>query len=174
MNVMELSEIRQVRQSEIPEVVDFCMNIVREVFPLLDPEVPPIDLLKLEETYIVPSRATFIAAYSKTGRVVGTIAARPYDGRIPHLKGHYDLASTVEIVRCFVGPELRRSGLGSMMVGQLIPFCQEAGYQTLYLHTHKFLPGALDFWKNQGFSIKCEDDDPKWQTVHMDRLGAIC
>ncbi|WP_134699439.1 GNAT family N-acetyltransferase [Ammoniphilus sp. YIM 78166] len=160
-------EIKQISQDEIPQVLNFCRDIIKEIFPMMDPMAPQ-DLKKLEQIYILPDRATFLAAYSEEGSVVATIAARPYDGRIQQLKGLYDLQTTIEIVRCFVAPEFRRLGLGSKLVAQVIPFCKDAGYKTLYLHTHRFLPGAVEFWKNQGFTITVEDHDPTWLTVHME------
>ncbi|WP_134703125.1 GNAT family N-acetyltransferase [Ammoniphilus sp. YIM 78166] len=169
MEGLEISHIKQVSRSEIPLVLDFTMEVIREVFPMFDPQIPPKDLQKLEETYLLPERAAFFAAYSKEGKVVGTIAARPYDGRIPQLMGCYDLTTTTEIVRCFVSSEFRRTGLGSKLVAKLTRFCKDVGYETLYLHTHQFLPGAVDFWQTQGFVITCVGNDPKWQTVHMDR-----
>lgn len=169
MGVIGPGYIKQVSREDIPEIVSFCMETIGEVFPMMDPAVPPLDLQKLEEIYLQPEHATFLAAYSKEGKVIGTIAARPYDGRIQPLQGVYDLATTTEIARCFVAPEWRRSGLGSKLVAEIIPFCKEAGNETLYLHTHRFLPGAVNFWVKQGFTMAYEDNDPTWLTVHMDR-----
>jgi GNAT superfamily N-acetyltransferase len=169
MEGLEFSYIKQVSQSDIPKVSEFCMSIVREVFPMLDPLIPPRDLQQFEETYIWPREAAFLAAYAKNGEVVGTTAFRPYDGRIRGLKNSYELASTAEVVRCFVSKEFRRSGLGTKLVGEMVHFSMKAGDKTLYLHTHEFLPGAVEFWQGQGFVIRWQEQDPVWRTVHMDR-----
>jgi len=39
----------------------------------------------------------------------------------------------------------------------------------VYLHTHPFLPGAIDFWGRQGFEIVDVEDDPAWCTTPMQR-----
>ena len=40
----------------------------------------------------------------------------------------------------------------------------------MYLHTHPFLPGAIDFWLRQGFEVVDVDADPVWRTTHMQRI----
>ncbi|MNW68621.1 hypothetical protein D3C74_474280 [compost metagenome] len=57
-----------------------------------------------------------------------------------------------------------------MLVKELENVVKDMHYTTLYLHTHRFLPGAVDFWKRQGFTLIAEQDDD-WQTVHMDKLA---
>ncbi|AZE68210.1 acetyltransferase [Pseudomonas synxantha] len=41
--------------------------------------------------------------------------------------------------------------------------------EVVYLHTHPFLPGAIDFWIRQGFEVVDVEADPVWQTTHMHR-----
>ncbi|MGY2436705.1 GNAT family N-acetyltransferase, partial [Escherichia coli] len=40
---------------------------------------------------------------------------------------------------------------------------REQGVERLYLHTHPFLPGAIEFWQRQGFVIVDVEDDPLWR-----------
>jgi hypothetical protein len=35
------------------------------------------------------------------------------------------------------------------------------------MHTHPFLPGAIGFWQKHGFEIVEQEEDPVWQTTHM-------
>jgi len=44
---------------------------------------------------------------------------------------------------------------------------EQAGVECLYLHTHPFLPGAIAFWERQGFVVIDVEQDPVWQTTHM-------
>jgi len=46
---------------------------------------------------------------------------------------------------------------------------QANGVEVVYLHTHPFLPGAIDFWIRQGFDVVDVEADPVWQTTHMHR-----
>ena len=80
------------------------------------------------------------------------------------------LQSAAEIVKCYVDPAYRRFGIGSMLINELENVVKDMHYTTLYLHTHRFLPGAVDFWKRQGYTVIAEENDD-WQTVHMDKLG---
>lgn len=44
-------------------------------------------------------------------------------------------------------------------------FGNENGYDDIYLHTHKTLPGALKFWTKMGFLLVSHD---------MDLVDTIC
>ena len=47
-------------------------------------------------------------------------------------------------------------------------FGNENGYNDIYLHTHKTLPGALKFWTKMGFVVRLDEGD-ELETVHMDK-----
>ncbi len=47
-------------------------------------------------------------------------------------------------------------------------FANEAGYNEIYLHTHKNLDGALKFWLKMGFVVALDAND-ELETVHMDK-----
>ena len=47
-------------------------------------------------------------------------------------------------------------------------FANESGYDKIYLHTHKTLDGALEFWTKMGFIVTLDRDD-ELETVHMDK-----
>jgi len=147
--------------------VSFIMSIRREMFPMLDPDVLPLDLKNFEQHYMLPDAALFIAI-SEEARVIGSIGVVRYDNRIAEIEGLYDSAVTAEIVKCYVDPHYRRGGLGSLLFAEALRFMQKSGYQTAYLHTHRFLPGAVAFWQRNGFTVRMEQADD-WQTVHMDQ-----
>lgn len=106
-----------------------------------------------------------LVARGTNGGVVGSIACRAYDQRF----GHLNLGShgVLEVVRLYVAPEFRRQRLARALFLALKTHALAHGVQTLYLHTHPFLPGAIDFWQSMGFRLLCVDDDPVWQTTHM-------
>jgi hypothetical protein len=47
-------------------------------------------------------------------------------------------------------------------------FANQSKYQNIYLHTHKTLDGALEFWTKMGFVVSLDSDD-ELETVHMDK-----
>ena len=74
----------------------------------------------------------------------------------------------VEVIRLFVLPEYRRHGLAASLFKALKDHAIASGVNFIYLHTHPFLPGAIHFWKLQGFDVICVDEeDEVWQTHHM-------
>ncbi|OMF15583.1 GNAT family N-acetyltransferase [Paenibacillus amylolyticus] len=145
------------------------MRVRREVFPMMDHTRLPVDFEQLREHYLNPDDAIFLVAKMGDGNIVGTIGILQYDGRIEAVEGRYATQSAAEIVKCYVDPAYRRYGIGSMLVKELENAVKDMHYTTLYLHTHRFLPGAVDFWKRQGFTVIVEQEDD-WQTVHMDKL----
>jgi GNAT superfamily N-acetyltransferase len=108
-----------------------------------------------------------IARLGKAG-IIGSIGIIPYDGRIQVIDGRYPEHTAAEIVKCYVDPAFRRYGIGSLLVRELEQFVNQMQYTTLYLHTHRFLPGAVDFWERQGFTFITEEQN-EWQIVHMDK-----
>lgn len=112
--------------------------------------------------------ALFIAL-NATDDVVGVIALSNYDDRIASIKGRYTIENVAEVSRCYVREDYRRCGIGGHLFELASTFAKENGYETLYLHTHYFLPGGFSFWSAMGFEITLEEGGV-WQTVHMERL----
>ncbi|MBD2870383.1 GNAT family N-acetyltransferase [Paenibacillus sp. IB182493] len=143
------------------------MNMRKEVFPMLDPNVIPMDLMNFEANYMEPSSggAFFIAVYEQTG-IVGSIGIVPFDDRFQAIQGLYASGTAAEVVKCYVDNRYRRQGVGTKLVGKALQYIEETGYLAAYLHTHRFLPGAVSFWQRHGFQIIAEQNDD-WQLVHM-------
>ncbi|MFC3886277.1 GNAT family N-acetyltransferase [Bacillus songklensis] len=169
MKIIQSYTIKEVQKCEYDQIIEFVMKIRKEIFPMLCQEQLPSDLLHFEQYYVQPENSAFFAAFSEDGTVLGTIGVCPYDGRFDQLQGCYDLPKTAEIVRCYMDPNYRRLGIGTALFKKVTSFSREAGYQTLYLHTHPFLPGAIPFWKAQGFVDRLAEADPVWKTLHMDK-----
>jgi GNAT superfamily N-acetyltransferase len=158
-----------IQEHQMNDAIDFAMRVRREVFPMIDHERLPADLEQFREHYLDSADAVFLVAVMEDNRIVGSIGILPYDGRIEAMAGRYPSQSTAEIVKCYVDSEYRRYGIGSLLVRELEKVVAELHYTTLYLHTHRFLPKAVNFWKRQGYTMIAEQDDD-WQTVHMDKL----
>jgi GNAT superfamily N-acetyltransferase len=160
-------DIREVSKSEVDKVSRFLLKTMEDVFPFQIGDASLRDLTDMESLFINRSRATILAAFSK-GKVIGTIALRPYDGRISSLKDRYDLDQTCEIIKCYVDKNARRQGIGTLLYEAIERYSNLAGYKMMYLHTHKFLPGGLSFWRKKGF-VETLDGFDEWQTVHFEK-----
>ncbi|UZP38944.1 hypothetical protein NXS19_006760 [Fusarium pseudograminearum] len=156
---------------EIPELVGSITKARAEMFPFLDQASSDRMAQKehdnFRKNHLDHPLGTFLTARSE-GRLVATIGYVPYDGRFPFLNLEPD--NVVEVVRLYVNPEWRRAGIASKLFARLVDTALYAGVKQLYLHTHPFLPNAIGFWEQNGFSIMSVDEDPVWQTTHMSRL----
>lgn len=168
--LQSIPTVTPVQAHQIHDAIDFAMRVRREVFPMMDHTKLPVDFEQFREHYLDSDGSIFLVAMMEDAGIVGSIGILPYDGRIEAVEGRYEAQSAAEIVKCYVDPAYRRYGIGSMMLKELENVVKDMHYTTLYLHTHRFLPGAVDFWKRQGFTVIAEQDDD-WQTVHMDKLA---
>lgn len=155
--------IEAVQAADIPQVLSFALLARDELFPTLSATGVPQDLAQFEALYLEGSGRFLIARAE--GRIVASLAYRPYDGRFPQL--NYQGRKTVEVVRLYVLPAARRLGLAGRLYRSLEALARADGVEMMYLHTHPFLPGAIDFWRRQGFEVVDVEADPIWQTTHM-------
>ncbi|WP_226669831.1 GNAT family N-acetyltransferase [Metabacillus litoralis] len=161
-------EIQTVKKVEIHQVGDFLEKTMKSVFPYPLSEASKKDITEMDTLFLEKEKATFLAAF-KDGKVVGTIAVRPYDDRFATLKNRYEIQTTCEIVKCYVDQDLRREGIGSALFSHIEQYCKEAGYKTMYLHTQKFFPGGLSFWQKKEFTIILDELDAM-ETVHLEKV----
>ena len=158
--------IQPVVAVDIPEVLDFVLQARAELFPKLSAAGMPDDLAQFEATYLEGDGRFLVAR--NDGQIVAAIGYLPYNQRFSQLD--YQGRKTVEVVRLFVLPAFRRFGLAGELYRALEAMAQADGVEVMYLHTHPFLPGAIDFWVRQGFEVVDVEEDPVWQTTHMQRL----
>lgn len=161
--------VRKITTLELHVVQQFLLQQCKELYGGEISANQYKDIENLDKNYIEPGRNAVFGAFTPAGKLTGTIAVSTYNDRIASLKGRYQLGTTAEIGRCYIDAQLRRQGIGSLLFNQAIAFCQEQGYQTLYLHTHRFLPGGFLFWEKQGFLITLDEDDSH-ETVHMEKI----
>ena len=169
MNPQKPYSIKKVGKEDSEKVKEFMIKMRKELFPMLSQTELPMDLLHFEQHYIQHENAGAYAAFFQDGEVVGTIGITPYDGRFEQLQKYYNQTPTAEIVKCYIDKDYRRLGIGTKLFDEALRFSCDSGYQTLYLHTHPFLPGGIPFWKSKGFEDRLVEDDPIWNTLHMDR-----
>lgn len=110
------------------------------------------DLDDLASAYLGdPRRSLFIARLG--GQLVGTAAVKPCALRTPPnppwLAERYNHPSVCELARVWIGAAGRRQGVGRALVRRAALWAtQDAGYQTVYLHTNTNAPGAEPFWRS--------------------------
>jgi len=158
-------DIVPAQQQDVAAVLEFVLRARAEIFPMLDSAGMPADLANFAQVYLEGGGGKFLIA-RRDGEIVAAIGYLPYDGRFAQLD--YGHQRVVEIVRLFVIPQLRRSGLASRIFLELKEQARQQGVEVLYLHTHPFLPGAVGFWQRQGFHVVDVEDDPVWRTTHME------
>lgn len=163
-----LIQIRPIQAEDISAVQNFLMQQLKTLFAQEGQAAIADDVWGLRQTYLEPEHCNLWAVFTPDGEVVGTAAICMYNDRIDVLKGRYELSTTAEVGRCYINARLRRKGIGSQLVKVMTEFCQEQGYQTMYLHTHRFLPGGFNFWEKQGFIITI-DQGGSAEIVHMEK-----
>ena len=154
--------------NQIDEVQKFLFSQIKREFGYgYVPEYHE-DIKNLREYYIYPQRNSFFVACDESNNIIATIGIRAYDKSFEEFEGIYSSNHTASIWRLFVDEKYRRCGIASMLFNIAEKFAYENLYKEIYLHTHKTLDGAIDFWKKMGFKITI-DTNNELQTVHMDK-----
>jgi ribosomal protein S18 acetylase RimI-like enzyme len=153
---------------EIKHVQDFLFKMIKKEFGYDYVPEWHQDIIMMDEYYIYPERNNFFVAYLDTGEIISTIGIRAYDKNFPEFKHLYSNETTSSIWRLFVDRRCRRCGLASKMFSIAENFAKESDYEDIYLHTHKNLDGALEFWTKMGFVVSLDSND-ELETVHMDK-----
>ncbi|SCM83318.1 Acetyltransferase (GNAT) family (modular protein) [uncultured Sporomusa sp.] len=160
--------ICKITANDTKSVLAFIIPMLHEIYPNIPDVAVRWDLANMEEAYTLDPKTALFAALNQDGKVVGTIAIRPYDDRFGKVKGCYDMTSTAELSRCYIDSSLRRQGIAGRLLAAMEDYCRSVGYSTICLHTHRFLPGGYPFWLSQQFIIRALGNDPL-DTVYMDK-----
>lgn len=166
--MLDKINIRIINVEEVPAAQEFLFKIVKDLYNFDKHPLYHRDIINMEEIYINKKRNTIMGAFDQDGCLVGTIAVKQFDNRFKVLEGMYRGELTAEVGRCYIKEDCRKKGLGSLLLDNTIQFCRKNGYEKLYLHTHKHLPGGFDFWKKKGFVVTVEEDNNE-KNVHMER-----
>ena len=153
---------------QIRDVQEFLFKMIKKEFGYDYVPEWHQDIVKLDEYYINPKRNNLFVAYYENDDIIATIGVRAYDKDFPEFRQLYSKNTTSSIWRLFVDNRYRRCGLASKMFSIAENFVKEEGYDKIYLHTHKNLDGALEFWSKMGFVVVLDSND-KLETVHMDK-----
>ncbi|MBR4446852.1 GNAT family N-acetyltransferase [Methanobrevibacter sp.] len=154
---------------EIAKVQEFLFDMIKKEFGYDYVPEWHHDVVNMEEYYINPKRNNFFVAYvEETHEIIATIGIRSYDKDFPEFRHLYSKDTTSSIWRLFVDRRCRRCGLASKMFSIAENFAKESNFNDIYLHTHKNLDGAIEFWTKMGFVVRIDSGD-ELQTVHMDK-----
>ena len=151
--------LNPVAPDTIDQVVTFINHARHDMFPTLSDQLSDDVARWVKSGY-------FLTARNANRDLIATIGYVPYDHRFVHLD--YRELRTVEVVRLYVLPVHRRCGLAAGLFAALKEHARKEGVECFYLHTHPFLPGAVGFWEKCGFRVASVEDDPVWQTTHME------
>lgn len=160
--------IRRITADDVDRVLAFIIPMLQEVYPHIPDVAVRWDLSHMAAAYTQEARSALFAAFDQNGKVVGTIASRPYDDRIEFVTGCYAIDKTAELSRCYVAGSLRRQGIAGRLVMAIEDYCRQVGYTTICLHTHRFLPGGYPFWLSRQYKNRIIGNDPL-DTVYMDK-----
>lgn len=165
---MQMSKIniQRVDNRDLPVVLNYVKQFRSILFPMLDPLVIPFDLKEFSKYYIESATGAFLKASLEDGTIIGTIGMMPYRDRFTYLD--YSGRVCVEVARLFIEPEYRRKHFAQELVQSLIELAKKNGIEVLYLHTHPFLPGAVEFWHKQGFTTIKKSQEGNFTTIHME------
>jgi GNAT superfamily N-acetyltransferase len=104
-------------------------------------------------------RDLFLAAYGDDGAVASVIVDASGGGpRGAHL-------------RWFIVDEaMQGKGLGAELIGRAISFCDERGYERIWLTTLEGLDAARSLYLRHGFSLTGETDSDLWSTSVLEQI----
>ena len=160
-------EIREIRDDdfEINAAKDFLFNQIDKEYHIGPTPKFHYDIFDLKDYYVAPDKSNFFVAIDGE-KIVATGAVRAYDKDYEFFKDIYSKEDTASIWRLMVDGQYRRKGLARNLVGLIEDFSREAGYDKIYLHSHRYLEAAIPFWKSCGYSVTLEEDDYD-ETTHM-------
>jgi uncharacterized protein (TIGR00290 family) len=129
-------EIKSFRPEDQAEVKSLILAGLVDHWGVLDPTKNP-DLNDIAHSY---AGATFLVAW-QAGRVVGSGALVPRGG------------GRAEVVRMSVAKDLRRSGIGKLILTRLIEQARTDGYSQVFLETTDTWQEVIAFYLRFGFEI---------------------
>lgn len=161
----QLQRLTAADQAYFSQIQAYLQHARQQMFGVLAPSTLAEDLQHFQQRYIDDDLGCFWLLKAEQ-TIIACIGFRAYDRRFSHFQ--LDGTRVVEVLRLYVEPEYRRQGLASYLLQQLKAEAQARAIDGLYLHTHPFLAGAVEFWQQQKFKLICQDHhDPIWQTIHM-------
>lgn len=122
------------------------------------------DLAKIEDVYIRPGGNFWVATLSqdpeKGDRVVAMVG----------LEAKPEELGEAELRRMYVGAQVRRCGLGKVLVSHLETWAKTSGFTTVTLSTDAFMAEACKFYQSIGYEHTRTDllsEEPRYEALHF-------
>ncbi|HSI35241.1 MAG: GNAT family N-acetyltransferase [Phycisphaerae bacterium] len=130
--------LRPATDADAPAVRELIFSVLAEFGLRPDPATTDADLYAIEATYAVPG-GRFDVLVDRDGRVIGSVALWPVDGR------------TVELRKMYLSQAARGRGAGRLLLDHAIARAREAGFTRMTLETARVLDGAVRLYERYGF-----------------------
>lgn len=168
LKISEIIEIQDLKNNEhnIKKIQDFLFSQIKQEYGYGYIREYHQDIKYLNNYYKHSERNSFFIALNEENEIVGTVGVREYDKNYEIFDGLYSKEFTASIWRLFIHENYRRLGIGTQLVKIAEKFIEDNNYNEIYLHTHKNVDGALDFWKKLGYCVNIDTKD-ELKTVHM-------
>ena len=159
--------IREVRndEGEIEAVKEFLYAQIMNEYGIDPTPKFHYDIEGMDEYYLLPSDSNFYIALDGE-KIIATAAIRAYDVDYELFRGVYSKEDTASIWRLMVDEDYRRHGIARRLGSTMEEFARDAGFDRIYLHTHRYLESGIPFWTSAGYEITIEEDDYD-ETTHM-------
>jgi nicotianamine synthase len=144
----------------------FCREIITDIYHYPHNAAWHFDIDRAEEVYSGPRSNVFVARFN--GEILGCAAVRTYDRDYPMFEDRYD-EKTAGIWRFFISPHHRDMDIDGILQQHIEKFAREAGYNKLYAHDQRNVPGALRKYIRNGYEVTQEEHGPLG-TVHFEKL----
>jgi ribosomal protein S18 acetylase RimI-like enzyme len=139
--VIDVPRDFEIRQVEGVQAAALARELFREYADAIGTDLEyqgfSAELLSLPAPYVPPAGALLIARDGS--KVAGCVAMRPLD------------ETTGEMKRLYVRPEFRGSGLGKILVEEVIRAARRARYRELRLDTLPAMAAAQSLYRRLGF-----------------------
>lgn len=145
--------IRKIELKNNAAVAELIRGVlVEHNVPKVGTAYADVSLDRMYETYNRPRAVYFVI--EKDGRIAGGAGIAPLDN------GSEEMC---ELQKMYFLPELRRLGIGAIMMEKCLDAAKELGYKQCYLETVNFMKDAQKLYTRSGFSYL---DGPLGDTGH--------
>lgn len=163
--------IKKLDRFDVLEVQKFLYKIIIDDFGYEINDKWHRDIKNLENIYI-NSENIFLVAFNEKKEIIGTIASRPYNHNFVDIDKYFYNVKTYGIYRHFVLKELRNRKIGTTLLNKLENELKLKKVKKIYLHTHKTIPGSLEYWISKKYKIIWNQND-NLETVHLQKILSI-
>lgn len=158
--------VRVLNETDLTKAQNFLFEMVEVLFQKERNPVMHRDIFEMSSFYFNTPKHVLIGAFDEEGNLVGTIGLKTFVDRFESFKGRYSV-NTAEVGRCYIKQDMRRRGVGTMLLSEALIQAKALGYKMLYLHTHYHLPGGYSFWLKSSFKVFCIETI-NIDTIHME------